>query len=60
MTRAHVVVDLPFMSYQVSVEDGMRAAGRVLKESGAHAVKLEGGEEVAPLVRASDRGRASR
>ena len=50
VTRAHVVVDLPFMSYQVSVEDGLRAAGRVLKEGGAEAVKLEGGEEVAPLV----------
>jgi 3-methyl-2-oxobutanoate hydroxymethyltransferase len=50
VTRAHVVVDLPFMSYQVNVEDGMRAAGRVMKESGAHAVKIEGGVEVAPLV----------
>jgi 3-methyl-2-oxobutanoate hydroxymethyltransferase len=50
VTRAHVVVDLPFMSYQVSVEDGMRAAGRVMKEGGAHAVKIEGGVEVAPLV----------
>jgi 3-methyl-2-oxobutanoate hydroxymethyltransferase len=49
-TRAHVVVDLPFMSYQASVEDGMRAAGRMLKEGGAAAVKVEGGEEVAPLV----------
>ena len=48
--RAHVVVDLPFMSYQASVEDGMRAAGRIMKESGAGSVKLEGGEEVAPLV----------
>ena len=50
VARAHVVVDLPFMSYQASVEDGLRAAGRVLKESGAESVKLEGGEEVAPLV----------
>src|SRR5687767_1752452 len=50
VSRAHVVVDLPFMSYQVSVEDGLRAAGRVLKESGAEAVKVEGGEEIAPLV----------
>jgi 3-methyl-2-oxobutanoate hydroxymethyltransferase len=49
-SRAHVVVDLPFMSYQASVEDGVRAAGRVLKESGAAAVKVEGGEEVAALV----------
>jgi 3-methyl-2-oxobutanoate hydroxymethyltransferase len=50
VTRAHVVVDLPFMSYQSSIEDGLRAAGRVLKESGAEAVKLEGGEEVSALV----------
>jgi 3-methyl-2-oxobutanoate hydroxymethyltransferase len=39
------------MSYQASVEDGMHAAGRLMKEGGAEAVKLEGGEEVAELVR---------
>jgi 3-methyl-2-oxobutanoate hydroxymethyltransferase len=50
VVRAHVVVDLPFMSYQVSVEDGLRAAGRLVKEGGAEAVKLEGGEPAAPLV----------
>jgi 3-methyl-2-oxobutanoate hydroxymethyltransferase len=48
--RAHLVADLPFMSYQASVEDGMRASGRLLKEGRAEAVKLEGGEEVAELV----------
>jgi 3-methyl-2-oxobutanoate hydroxymethyltransferase len=48
--RAHLVADLPFMSYQASVEDGMRAAGRLLKEGRAEAVKLEGGEEVAVLI----------
>jgi 3-methyl-2-oxobutanoate hydroxymethyltransferase len=48
--RAHVVVDMPFMSYQASVEDGLRAAGRLLKEGAAEAVKLEGGVEVAGLV----------
>ena len=48
--RAHLVADLPFMSYQASVEDGMRASGRLLKEGHAEAVKLEGGEEVAELV----------
>src|SRR5216110_2799010 len=49
--RAHLVADMPFMSYQASVEDGMRAAGRLLKEGRAEAVKLEGGVEVAELVR---------
>src|ERR1022692_3396514 len=48
--RAHLVADLPFMSYQASVEDGMRAAGRLIKEGRAEAVKLEGGVEVAELV----------
>ncbi len=48
--RAHVVADMPFMSYQASVEDGMRAAGRLMKEGGAEAVKIEGGVEVVDLV----------
>jgi 3-methyl-2-oxobutanoate hydroxymethyltransferase len=39
---AMIVGDLPFLSYQVSVEEGIRNAGRFLKEGGAHAVKLEG------------------
>src|SRR5690606_9510741 len=39
-----VVVDLPFLSYQVSVDETIRNAGRVIKESGAQAVKLEGGD----------------
>ena len=50
VSHAHVVVDLPFMSYQASIEDGMRAAGRVMKEGNAEAVKVEGGEPVAELV----------
>ena len=49
-TNALVVGDLPFMSYQVSVEEGMRNAGRFLKEAGAHAVKLEGGGRSIELV----------
>jgi 3-methyl-2-oxobutanoate hydroxymethyltransferase len=48
--RAQVVADMPFLSYQTSVEDGIRAAGRLLKEGGAEAVKLEGGEEVSELI----------
>jgi 3-methyl-2-oxobutanoate hydroxymethyltransferase len=40
--RAMVVGDMPFMSFQASVEDGVRNAGRMIKEGGAHAVKLEG------------------
>lgn len=55
--RALVVVDLPFLSYQISAEEALRNAGRVLKETGAAAVKVEGGSEemaetVATLVRA--------
>ncbi len=48
--RAHLVADLPFLSYQASLEEGIRAAGRLLKEGAAEAVKLEGGEEVAELI----------
>ena len=51
-SRAMVVVDLPFMCYQVSVEEAMRNAGRILKETAAVAVKLEGGKEIAPAVKA--------
>lgn len=50
--HAMVVVDMPFLSYQVSIEDAVRNAGRLIKESGAHAVKLEGGQEMAETVRA--------
>ena len=50
--RALIVVDLPFLSYQVSREDALRSAGRVMKETGAQAVKLEGGEGMAETVRA--------
>lgn len=48
--RAHIVADMPFMSYQVSVEEALRNAGRLLSEGGAHAVKLEGGEELVPTI----------
>ncbi|NPV52688.1 MAG: 3-methyl-2-oxobutanoate hydroxymethyltransferase [Firmicutes bacterium] len=50
--RALVVADMPFMSYQVSVEEAVRSAGRFLKEAGAQAVKLEGGANFAPTVKA--------
>lgn len=49
--RALVVADLPFMSYQVSPEEALKNAGRLLQEGGAQAVKLEGGEQMAPTVR---------
>ena len=45
-----VVGDMPFMSYQASIEEGMRNAGRFLKEAGANAVKLEGGGRTVDLV----------
>lgn len=47
-----VVGDMPFMSYQVNAEDAVRNAGRLFKETGIDAVKLEGGAEIAPKVRA--------
>ncbi|WP_030145109.1 3-methyl-2-oxobutanoate hydroxymethyltransferase [Spirillospora albida] len=50
--RAMVVADLPFGSYQASVEEGLRTATRFLKETGAHAVKLEGGRRVLPQAEA--------
>ncbi len=52
LTRAHLTVDLPFMSYQVSVAQAMRTAGRLVREGRAQSVKLEGGVRSAPAVRA--------
>jgi len=49
--RAHLVGDMPFMSYQVSAEEAVRSAGRFLAEGGMHAVKLEGGAVMAPTIR---------
>ena len=49
--RAQVVGDMPFMTYQASIEQGMLAAGRLMQEGGCHAVKLEGGAQHAELVR---------
>ena len=52
--NAMVVVDMPFMSYQTSKEDAIRNAGRIVKETGCHAVKLEGAyvEEIRAIVNA--------
>lgn len=49
--RALVVCDMPFLTYQVSPEDAVRNCGRAMKESGCQAVKLEGGQHIAPTVR---------
>jgi len=51
-SSSFVVADMPFLSYQISVEDAVRNAGRFFKEAGSDAVKLEGGAEVCPAVRA--------
>ena len=49
--RALVVGDLPFMSFQVNADEALRNAGRMVKESGVEAVKLEGGQVIAATVR---------
>jgi 3-methyl-2-oxobutanoate hydroxymethyltransferase len=50
INRALVVVDLPFGSYQGNSKEALNSAIRIMKESGAHAVKLEGGKEVRESV----------
>lgn len=50
--EAFVVIDMPFMSYQPSVEDAVRNAGRIMKETNCQAVKLEGGVEYADRIKA--------
>ena len=49
--RALVIADMPFLTFQVSVADAVRNAGRLLQEGRAHAVKLEGGRPVADVVK---------
>ncbi|GLB52287.1 3-methyl-2-oxobutanoate hydroxymethyltransferase [Neptunitalea chrysea] len=50
-TRALVVVDLPFGSYQSDPKEALRSAIRIMKESGAHAIKLEGGKEIKESIK---------
>jgi len=50
--RAHLIGDMPFMSYQAEPAEAVRNAGRFLKEAGMEAVKLEGGRDVADTIRA--------
>ena len=50
--QAFVVIDMPFMSYQVSIADAVRNAGRIMKETNCQAVKLEGGVEYADRIKA--------
>jgi 3-methyl-2-oxobutanoate hydroxymethyltransferase len=52
VSRAHLVGDMPFMSYQVSTADALRNAGILLQKGGVDAVKLEGGRDRAPAIRA--------
>ncbi len=49
-SRAMIVTDLPFLSYQISADDALRNAGRIMKESGTQAVKLEGGLVMAETI----------
>ncbi|HOA83368.1 MAG TPA: 3-methyl-2-oxobutanoate hydroxymethyltransferase [Thermodesulfovibrio thiophilus] len=50
--RAMIVADMPFMSYQIRVDKAVENAGRLIKEAGAHAVKIEGGREILQHVKA--------
>lgn len=49
-SRTLVVADMPFMSYQINTEQALTNAGRLVKEAGAHAVKLEGGAEITATI----------
>src|SRR5690625_6518956 len=49
--RALIIADLPFMSYQVTARAALTNAGRMMKEAGAHAIKVEGGVSIAETVK---------
>ncbi len=51
-SRALVVIDMPFMSYQISIEDAKRQAGKIMQQTGAAAVKMEGGVSMAATIEA--------
>ncbi len=51
VSRSFVVVDMPFMSYQVSTEDAVRNSGMVMKKTGCQAVKLEGGRAIKDIIK---------
>ncbi len=53
--KALVIGDMPYLSYQVSEEEAVRNGGRFIKEAGAQAIKIEGGREVAEIVKAMTR-----
>lgn len=52
LTGAHLVADMPFMTYQISPAQALEHAGRLMKEAHAQSVKLEGGERTAPAIEA--------
>ena len=51
LKRALLVADMPYLTYELDAKEAARNAGRFLKEGGAHAVKLEGGMEIAPVIK---------
>ena len=55
LESAHLTVDLPFMTYQVSAEQALTNAGRLVQQTGCQSVKLEGGQRTAPAIEAISR-----
>ncbi len=51
LSRALLVADMPYLTYELDAKEAARNAGRFMKEGGAHAVKLEGGMEIAPIIK---------